>query len=618
MKLSALSSFAHCCRVAFIASAISLPFAASAQTGTTPTVGSWINTEIRIKNNINAQYFDDSEIYVAFNSPVTQTTTVQTYGNNNFGESGLQYGVAWENAPLSDFATTDSNGNPIYAMQLNNFAGRIYVSLGAPITSEPVNSTPIPYVILEPFINGQLTAAGATVVCNADISYVDGVSFGSTLSVFDDSGNLILSQTINPINTQADILKQVEKIAPSGAIVTAGTGNNEQVVRIISASRGGADYHDWNALMDAVQANGPLNIASFTSPLNSDLTPFVLSNVLFGYAGGGESQPNQLPGFLSAQSYTGTATFDDTQVTMNMTGSVTGAFTITIPRSVLNEPTGVYGSNPAYTVTQGSTTYTTAGVINDLGGRIVGDLLAGMVFGWANSDITNITQHAADTGVELFGYTPSSQNIKDLPTGEYFYLASLAAAQGKITDWIGAGIASRTSDYDIYNYAIAQNSDAYGTAFGDRFQGIYNPDISWYLANPPANPRSTTTPPVNFELVGYVQLELLDLTPVKPSDLLSQGTRIARGLFQLGNFGLVDAQYYHNDDDRGWLSTPQLGLIGVRWFPGTKVLAMDIFGAPNVLYTTLDKFPVVYDYELDEFQTIDVSQSTPGEPVISN
>jgi len=84
----------------------------------------------------------------------------------------------------------------------------------------------------------------------------------------------------------------------------------------------------------------------------------------------------------------------------------------------------VQGTPGSYT-----TAYSTTGIVNDLGGRIVGDLMAGMVFGWSKSTL-NIADQATATGTNLYGTIFSSTTVGGLSTGEYFFLLSLAGLRG--------------------------------------------------------------------------------------------------------------------------------------------------------------------------------------------
>jgi hypothetical protein len=61
--------------------------------------------------------------------------------------------------------------------------------------------------------------------------------------------------------------------------------------------------------------------------------------------------------------------------------------TISITFAVLNSINGIYGNNPSYTVVNNGSTTVTAGIVNDYYGWVVGDLMAGLSFGFLSSTV---------------------------------------------------------------------------------------------------------------------------------------------------------------------------------------------------------------------------------------
>lgn len=507
-----------------------------------PAPGSWINTPFVFKNSTTE--YSDQEIWISFNYGIAEATYnnvtyPQYYGGTEIGSEGalLQYGTYaaydWQSIKLADLKTNWNDAEQ-YVLQLSNYNGRFYVNYGSSaLTGPPAAGAPVStkYIVLETTTVGQVnqvvtppspaTPYIPTTSSNIDLSYVDGVSAGASTTIKALNGSTLPTTTVNPITSSAAIAANVAayiapKLTPTQA-AQAIEKNGEEIIRVNSGSYAPANtYHTWDAVM---QSNDTYNVKSFTSPTNGDLTQYGLNNVWWGQ---NATAPitGQATNFENMQDYTATATFSAAGVTIVGTGVATagggtpaGSFTIFISKDQLNSPQGGYGNNPKYTVTYAGGSYTTEGIQNDLGGTVVGDVLAGMVFGAVGSTVS-ISQHAADTGLNLYGFVPTSDVLGDITSGEFFYLASLAGAQGKITDWIGEPIAISDEYYDIYAYAIALFSDSYGTAFGDRFQGLYNPDTSWYTSYPPADPLSTEAPPPNMQVVGYVEIDLLDTTAV--------------------------------------------------------------------------------------------------------
>ncbi|WP_339730572.1 hypothetical protein [uncultured Gimesia sp.] len=502
--------------------------------------GTYINTPFVITNN-QSEYHQD-QIWVSFSGTFTKTSTPQTIGPNiitDFSSAWRSFSLASLLAPVPNlpyFGTTAQ-----YTFALNQFSGRVYINYGPAALTEPPNpGNPgtSPYIVFEPTVDGKTLAAPTPTASNMDLSYVDGVSSPAATMISNaTTGAPLQATSVNPVTSRSNILSNVANQVPSGAVVSNGSKN----VRVMSSAAAPTVYHDWTSLMTKLQKSTktkPLKVCSYTSPATGIPASYALSGALFGYSGGKTYSP-QAPNFATAQSYNTQARFKTnlnpdsnpvligagitngtSGVKISGTGSQTGAFSIYIKETDLNAGTGIYGNNPPYVVTyhEMKDAYSTDGIENDLGGRVVGDLMAGMVFGWSASTV-NIESHAAETSTQLYGTNFSSTTVGGLMTGELFFLLSLAGAQGKLTDWIGSELDSDSDDFDPYLYAIAQNSDAYGSGFTDRLEGYLNPDTYWYTANPPAIPGGGS-----YETVGFVNLILGQPTTVPMAILLTNNT----------------------------------------------------------------------------------------------
>jgi hypothetical protein len=252
--------------------------------------------------------------------------------------------------------------------------------------------------------------------------------------------------------------------------------------------------------LQTTTATTPLSVASYTVPDGAPLA----ATAKFTYVGGGASNTTPaLPSdFLTGQDYNFQATFvTDLNpggadplipslqgvpgVQLSGTATTVGAFDIYITNDQMNAPSGVYGNNPDYTIVVGSTVYQAEnGISNDLTGRIVDDVMAGMVFGWAGNP-TDIAAHAAATGTTLPAGIFTESMIGDLGTGKYLYLISLMDSPETLVDWLGSGITSNADFYDIYASAVASQSTAYGTGFEDRLQGELQPIFFWSVTDAP-------------------------------------------------------------------------------------------------------------------------------------
>jgi hypothetical protein len=488
----------------------------------------YINTRFIITNNQTE--YPVGQIWVSFAGPFINTGQNQTIGVNtvtDFTSTWRSFNLDGLSATITDVPFLENTSQ--YTFSLNGFSGRIYINYGAsalsvaPTPSAPGNS---PYIVFETTVSGLTLTTPTPTTSNMDLSYVDGISAqAATMVCSGTTGAALQATSINPVTATAGIMANVASLVPIAAqVMDGGT-----LVRIMSSAASPSSYHDWSSLISTLQtttATSPLKICSYTSPLTGLPAEYALNGALFGYSGA-PAISGQMPGFETMQGYTMAATFcadlnpsGNTALTgagiitgtagviLTGSGTVCSSFSIYITQANLNAGTGIYGSNPGYVVLYpatgaSQTAYATTGIVNDLGGRIVGDLMAGMVFGWSAS-IVNIADHATATGTNLYGTTFSATTVGGISTGELFFLLSLAGSQVKLNSWIGQQLDSNADNYDEYLYAIALNTSAYGSGFTDRLQGYLNPDTYWYTANPPAIPGGSG----NFEVVGFVNLFL--------------------------------------------------------------------------------------------------------------
>ena len=479
-----------------------------------------VTTTFVITNSQTA--YGPDQVWVTFAGSFTPTPGYpQTAGSQPLTSS------PWQSFQLSQISAAVSlpyfsNQQPQYTFALNGFSGRIYVNYGPSaltVAPDPGNPGTMPYIVFEPTV-------AASNSSNMDLSYVDGLSAAAATMIRDaTTGAAQAATSVNPVSTPPNMVSTVVGLVPPAAIIS----NGGQVVRIMSSAASPANYHDWTDLMTSLQtstATTPLNIASYFSPSAGIPAGLGVGGALYGYSGA-PPLAGQLLNFNLQQTYAMSATFTANLnpssnptlaslgvpagtpgVVISGSGSQSGIFSIYITQANLNAGAGVYGNNPAYVVwpseaSQGSA-YATIGIWNDLGGRIVGDLMAGMVFGWAASQV-NIVANATSSNTNLYGVTFSATTVSGISTGELFFLLSLAGAQGTLANWIGPALDSNSSHYDQYLYAISSQTFAYSSGFTDRLEGYSNPDTYWYTTNPPAIPGD---PGHNFPIVGFVNLFL--------------------------------------------------------------------------------------------------------------
>lgn len=556
----------------------------------------WFDSKFVLKNDST---LDPSQIHITFFGAVVDSAPLggnpQTYGDSattggvfTYSASSVPADYIYQSYTLDQFLVHDfdygsQNGGvgDAYTFTLNNLnSGRVYIS-NQPFTAAPDSSAQ--YGLMEIHAIGAQQSAGDQVYNNWDISYVDGASIPMQIELRNTDGSSYSAATINPVTTSANIIASLSANMPSSAVQMDGTtvlrvNSPGNATSLANGATTATQYHDWSLLLDELTTAGTtLAVKDFTVPGNSGTFPsnaYGLSDALFGYAGGGKSYPGQPPDMLTGQSYDYSASFvsdiytnatAQQQGILNanptwgitstdpavkgaiLTGStgVTSPFTIYLTYEEMNAPSGIYGSNPSYIViaNDGTFSFKTSGIRNDVTGRIVGDLMAGMVFGWANSDADVQTvfdaanfANAAElkTGLESAGLAfqvpdpgaPGGMRdvtFGELTTGEFFALMSFGAANGltsssdpasaPVLDWIGSGIQSNSNYYDDFAYAVAGLSFAYGTPFGDRFEGLYSPDTTWY--NYPGTGSGIAQNPItgeDFAALGYGVLTFSGLT----------------------------------------------------------------------------------------------------------
>lgn len=481
-----------------------------------------LNTVFIIRNETGLL---DSQIHVKFLSSdgIVATATPQIYGDGKPLATGATSNST--SYTLHDMRATVPNtpyaSTPVPTFSVNNYNGRIYFSLHDALDSTSSGGPAfLPNTGTDAgktFGFVETSVFGAGTQNNLDISYVDFIGFPISAAARTSTGSLLsLTNGTNPQITSADAITALGSSVPAGAAVPNTLHGG--TARVLSSVHSGS-YHDWSNLithLQTVTATNPLKVASYDVPAGAPLEGIAK----FTYVGGGASNttPALPASFLTGQSYDFDATFvtdlnpngQDALIPQlagkagaHLSGSAgsVGAFDIYITGDQLNAPTGIYGNNPNYVVVFGSQVYdASTGISNDLTGRIVGDLLAGIVFGWGDNG-TDISIHASDTGTTLPSGVFTESAIRDLGTGKYFYLLSLMDTPEKLAQWLGAGISSNPDYYDVYASTLASRTTAYATGFGDRLQGAVEPIFFWPV----------TDAPVGFDNIGngYIEITLV-------------------------------------------------------------------------------------------------------------
>lgn len=490
---------------------------------------------------VNQTGVPDELVFVKFLGAQINTTNIeQTYASwkplntgshtadksYNLADMTSNVGSPHPTAPLPNFALNDYSG------------GRIYFSLAQPLAStttpaaqdpnDPDFSTVYGYVEPSVFPN---SLAGNT---NLDASYVDFVGLPISIAIKNTSdGSLARPPVNNPLTTPGgqtlfNALTGDTNI-PAQTVVAAncsGTTGTRTVsiggtARILSPSlyipsliSGAVPYHGWtgaNSLIATLRTNKTLlKVASYVTTDNNANVP---AGTLFGFAGSKATSPISTA-WVAAQGYALTAqAVSDLNpngtnpriphlqgvagIVMTGNGDNVGTFSIYLIDADLNAPSGVYGANPPYVVDWtgqpgGAAAHTLTSIVNDLSGRVVGDLLAGFNFGWAacgttvsaQATATSTTANLAQTVFDVNTGTLASAAIGGLSTGQFFYLLSLQPNTAAIAQWFGSAIQpSQPGFYNNYASDFQSLTNAYNMAFTDRLQGASDPDMFFQPGN---------------------------------------------------------------------------------------------------------------------------------------
>lgn len=351
------------------------------------------------------------------------------------------------------------------AVLVKSFSGRTYMSLGAAIPNMKAGFIPNAnddsidsrYQYFEPTVDkSQL---------NVDLSYIDFTAFSLSLA----AKNAPISGT-NKVQTSkpsADLISATAgtaKVSGGSKLFYTPKGGSATTdfLRVISPQLGDAGlYHDFTNYLQTTLKNKTVRISG-------TYVGTVINNI---------QQPTGNP-LTQAQSYDYTGTFDDAgNITLSPNpgsgngyangvptkqqgpGVDTAGGDITISFADFNDQIGIYGCNTPYKLATSSKK--TAGITNDIYGQVVGDLLAGLNFGYVGSTVN-------------FEFTSGTKEIGSISSTEWW--GGKSADGTKILSdktpggqgiYFG-GAQSNSDNYNSYAGSIASLTKGYGFPLQDR------------------------------------------------------------------------------------------------------------------------------------------------------
>jgi major membrane immunogen (membrane-anchored lipoprotein) len=336
------------------------------------------------------------------------------------------------------------------AVVVNSFqSGRVYISYDSALDLSGDNYQPAPevttdknyairYQYFEPTCTCSWAKDSQTVTTWADLSYIDFISIPVAMKAV----NAVNGENIDQW-TKADTLTMQEIAAPTAKVPGQNVvlDANENFVRVLAPMTmpQASMYPDWSDYLTSLQGVQTrikgCYVGTGDQPTGNPLTQaqsydFIVTvdagnNALFtAQEGSGKGNDICLP-----EEHFGTgvgATFNNGD-----------AVTVSVSFAELNGKNGIYGNNPSYTYTYANapTGATTDSIKNDVFGRVVGDFLAGLSFGYPGSTVTYNGKAIKDlSSTQWWGgrmpfikYQTQGSEIalKDTPAGKNIFFAQV-------------------------------------------------------------------------------------------------------------------------------------------------------------------------------------------------
>lgn len=432
---------------------------------------------IEFDNESDGEY-TNSQIYVNFLGTSGDNLT-GTYEDSSGDTGNLSLYQSFSLANI-----TPPGGVPTLDIE-NWSSGRIYISYGAPLSNLTSGYQPaaqgyqnpadpnfgIRYQYVEPTVD-QPSGTTNTTEIYMDMTYIDFV--GASLGL---QANANVTEGTDLVQTSANGQTLYNAVAGGnlGNVLTSGgsgtpnsnyppfpsptlpLSNTTNFLRVIGPSQIGQNtnpnttpapyYHDWSNYILTDLQNTSINIAG-------------------NFVGtGNQTTANST---TIAQPYDYVATFSSTgNLTMTAqggsgAGGVGSNVTISANFTSLNAETGIYGNNPWITIDLNGSLLA-ENPQNDVFGRIVGDLLAGLNFGDPGS--TKVFNGTID-GQAV------NQTVGSMTSTQWFDLVGNSSITGNstaIANYVFGGLQPNPLDYNDYAADLFPLTTAYATAYEDRF-----------------------------------------------------------------------------------------------------------------------------------------------------
>lgn len=384
---------------------------------------------------------------------------------DNAGQHNLvmntPYSLANITSPVTVGGGAPANKPAIYITNVDS--GRIFINFGNTGLSglkkgyepDPGNATDANYRVRYQFVEVTIKNSKLT----GNLTYMDYVSIPISLRAINAP-----NAKNNPLETTADGRTLVKAVAATGL-----TANNNVLpsagdilpsvnfARVISPGKAMEKYHDWTRYLKTFLQGKTVSLQGCFVGVGDQPTGNPLTQAQsYDFSVAFDSSGNAT---LTAQTGSGNGSSQCVPEAQRGTGVGDVNQTVTITFEHLNSAVGIYGNNPAYTINRDGAVRTTAGIENDYFGRVVGDLLAGLSWGFPGSTVLfNGTEIGELASTQWWG------NAR-MPNGNYINLADTPVGQKIVFEKAQPG---QTNNYHTYAAGLNGLTMAYGFGLQDR------------------------------------------------------------------------------------------------------------------------------------------------------